>query len=230
MDKEIGFFLKALYQEDEQGHSLSNQAIVIRTADHGEMGMAHGGMRQKAFVAYEEALRVPLVISNPVLFPPDESESHKNTFHLASLIDLMPTIAQLTGATPPSNLKGVDLTPLLQENVPVQEAILFTYDDTKAGSNSIPSAVKAANRLRSIRIEDWKFNHYFDALGAYPEEYELYNMKTDLEEISNLAYDPEYAGIRSQLETELKVLEDQKLLINTKQTAFGKVYDYLGNK
>ncbi|WP_341903964.1 sulfatase-like hydrolase/transferase [Fluviicola taffensis] len=230
VDKEIGFFLKALYLEDEQGYSLANQAIVIRTADHGEMGMAHGGMRQKAFVAYEEALRVPLIISNPILFPADESESHKNTFHLASLIDLMPTIAQLTGATPPSGLKGVDLTPLLQENAPVQEAILFTYDDTKAGSNSIPSAVKAANRLRSIRTEEWKFNHYFDALGAYPDEYELYNMKTDLEEITNLAYDSEYAGIRAQLEAELKALEYQKLLINPKQAAFGKVYDHLGNK
>ena len=68
VDTEIGFLIKELYQEVE-GSKLADQALVIRLADHGEMGMAHGGMRQKAFVAYEEATRIPMVISNPVLFP-----------------------------------------------------------------------------------------------------------------------------------------------------------------
>jgi arylsulfatase A-like enzyme len=35
--------------------------LIIRTSDHGEMGMAHGGMRQKNFNFYEESLRVPLI-------------------------------------------------------------------------------------------------------------------------------------------------------------------------
>lgn len=227
VDKEISFFLNALYQEDEHGGSLANQAIVIRTADHGEMGMAHGGMRQKAFVAYEEALRVPLVISNPILFPPDGT--YKNTFNLASLVDIMPTVAELTGATPPSDLKGVDLTPLLQEDVPVQPSILFTYDDTKAGSNSMPSAVKAANRVRCIRTTEWKFDYYFDALGAYPTEYELYDLINDPNELTNLAYDADYEHIRLQLEAELKALEAQKLLIKPQQAALGKIYDHKGN-
>src|SRR5690606_39299598 len=54
IDTEIGFFIDELYRE-EDGNNLADQALVIRLADHGEMGMAHGGMRQKAFVAYEEA-------------------------------------------------------------------------------------------------------------------------------------------------------------------------------
>ena len=33
------------------------------------MGLAHGGLRQKAFNAYEETIGVPLVVSNPLLFP-----------------------------------------------------------------------------------------------------------------------------------------------------------------
>src|SRR5690606_22069449 len=124
IDTEIGFFIDELYRE-EDGSNLADQALVIRLADHGEMGMAHGGMRQKAFVAYEEAIRVPLVFSNPVLFP--ESSDYKGTRHLASLIDLMPTIAALTNALPPENLRGTNLLPLLEKNEPVQEAILFTF-------------------------------------------------------------------------------------------------------
>ncbi len=47
---------------------LLDDTLVIRTADHGEMGLAHGGLRQKNFNFYEEAIRVPLVYSNPKLF------------------------------------------------------------------------------------------------------------------------------------------------------------------
>ena len=48
---------------------LLENTLVIATADHGEMGTAHGGMRQKNFNVYEESTRVPLVYSNPRLFP-----------------------------------------------------------------------------------------------------------------------------------------------------------------
>ncbi|UOX34234.1 sulfatase-like hydrolase/transferase [Flavobacterium sediminilitoris] len=212
VDKEISFFLDTLYKKDVNNESLADKAIVFRLSDHGEMGLSHGGLRQKAFVAYEEAIRIPIIISNPILFPADEP--HKSTMNLASLIDIMPTIASLTGATPPSGLRGVDLTPILKEDVSVQDAILFTYDDTKAGANNMPSAVKASNRLRCIRTKDWKFDYYFDALGAYPTEYELYDLKNDPEETTNLAYDSNYKEIRLELELALKKLEAEKLLIH----------------
>src|SRR5690606_21487423 len=41
IDTEIGFFIDELYRE-EDGNNLADQALVIRLADHGEMGMAHG--------------------------------------------------------------------------------------------------------------------------------------------------------------------------------------------
>ena len=67
--------------------------MIFRCADHGEMGLSHGGLRQKAFNAYEETIHVPLVVSNPVLFPrPAETDA------LASLVDLLPTIATIAGA------------------------------------------------------------------------------------------------------------------------------------
>jgi choline-sulfatase len=41
---------------DETG--LLDDTLIVRTSDHGELGMAHGGMRQKSFNVYEESLRV----------------------------------------------------------------------------------------------------------------------------------------------------------------------------
>jgi arylsulfatase A-like enzyme len=72
---------------------LLENTLVIATADHGEMGTAHGGLRQKNFNFYEESTRVPLVYSNPRLFPrPRTSDA------LVSHVDFLPTLASLVGA------------------------------------------------------------------------------------------------------------------------------------
>lgn len=211
IDEEIGIFIQELYKEVD-GNKLADQALVIRLADHGEMGMAHGGMRQKAFVAYEEAIRVPLVFSNPLLFP--DTDSYKSTKNLASLIDIMPTLAVITETTPPAGLRGTSLLPLLNEDKPVQTAILFTYDDTKASAADRASVVKAANRIRSVRTNDWKFTHYFDALGGYPDEFELYDLRDEKAlEYDNLAHDPSFAKIRTEMEGLLQQQIKQKLYI-----------------
>ncbi len=59
------------------------------------MGLSHGGLRQKNFNFYEETLKVPLVYSNPTMFPrPVISDA------LVSHVDLLPTLASLAGAPP----------------------------------------------------------------------------------------------------------------------------------
>ena len=68
VDRHIGRLLRALGPPEDEA-SLRSRTIVIRTSDHGEMGLSHGGLRQKIFNAYEETIRVPLVVSNPRLFP-----------------------------------------------------------------------------------------------------------------------------------------------------------------
>ncbi len=209
VDKEIGYLVKELYAEDAQGKKLADQAILTFTSDHGEMGLAHGGLRQKTFVAYEEAIRVPLVISNPVLFAGTKTQ---NSMALATLVDIMPTFMELANVSnPPTGLAGTSLTPIIKDGTPVQHSILFTYDDTKAGSNSQWSAVKAANRIRCIRTEKWKYTYYFDAAGAYYNQYELYDLVNDPLEYTNLAYDPAYKKTREELEQQLHHLEVAKL-------------------
>ena len=189
--------------------NLANDAIVFRLADHGEMGMSHGGMRQKAFVAYEENMRIPMVISNPILFPDGKSSQE-----LATLVDILPTLADMVNVYVPTDVRGVSLLPIIETGEGVQEEILFTFDDTKSGSASLPSSVLAANRLRSIRTKEWKYTYYFDALGSYYKEFELYNLLEDKDEVNNLAYNPEFKKIRKDLHKRLKGLEKSKLKIN----------------
>ena len=80
--------VKVLDALDANG--LTEDTIVIRTSDHGELGMSHGRMRQKFYNAYRETLSVPLIVSNPRLYPRPES-----TDAFASLIDVLPTLASI---------------------------------------------------------------------------------------------------------------------------------------
>lgn len=67
--------------------------IVVYTSDHGDLLGAHGGMHQKWHSAYEEAIRVPLIISNP-----GHVKDPRSVETLTSHIDLIPTLLALAGA------------------------------------------------------------------------------------------------------------------------------------
>ncbi|WP_046757099.1 sulfatase-like hydrolase/transferase [Kordia jejudonensis] len=221
IDKQIGEFIGELYHKDAAGHRMADDALVIRISDHGEMGLAHGGMRQKAFNVYEETLNVPMVFSNPILFPSENESGEKipqrSSDELATLIDIMPTMAEIANVRKPSKaLQGTNLLPIITDGKGVQDEIMFTFDDTKASSADYPSAVLAANRIRCIRTKEWKFAYYFHALGSYPTMYELYKL-TDNEdnEMENLAYNPEYKTVRDELAKKLHEAEKRLLLRNS---------------
>ena len=209
VDAKIGRILTALGDPDDPD-SLRSRTVIVRVADHGEMGLSHGGLRQKAFNAYEETINVPLVVSNPVLFPkPAETEA------LGSLVDVLPTILDLAGQPDGDGngvpgLRGrslapilaakaapererverspVDLRPVLEHDAPaetVQDAIQFTYDDHQAAT-ALTEAPGQPNRLRAIRTARHKYAFYFDPSGERPREYEMYDLERDPDEVRNL--------------------------------------------
>ena len=181
VDKKLGRLMKLLGDPDDPS-SLRSRTVVVRTSDHGELGLSHGGLRQKMFNAYEEAIRVPLTVSSPALFPqPLESDA------LVSLVDLVPTLLGLTGApVDPAQFDGVDLGPVLRgERESVRDAVLFTYDDHQAGT-VMQEAPGQPNRIRCIRDARWKYAIYVDPNGRVPAEYELYDLEADPDEALNL--------------------------------------------
>lgn len=70
--------------------NLWQNTIVILTADHGEMGGSHGGLRGKGPFAYQENSKVPLIVAHPD-YPAGTSDV------LTSHLDLLPTMIGLTG-------------------------------------------------------------------------------------------------------------------------------------
>lgn len=177
------YLVQILDTLEEQG--LLENTLVIYTSDHGEMGMTHGGMIQKNFNVYEETLRVPLVYSNPALFP-DETQ----TDALVSHVDFVPTLASLFG--PPTvnpAWQGADYSPLvLDPTAPgVQDYQVFTYDDWQAGQAKGPY-VTGANHIISVRDARYTLARYYAPDGSAPDEFEMYDRESDPTETTNLAW------------------------------------------
>ena len=174
--------------------------------------MSHGGLRQKAFNVYEETMSVPLIFSNPRLFPEGRACAHP-----ASLVDLVPTIATALAVDAPPELDGTDLGPSLRDpdGEPAQDHVLFTFDDLHAGTGRVPEVVPGApGRIRCIREPRFKFARYFDAEGRHPDEFEMYDLLEDPDELENLAHpdhpryaDPDVARERDRLAAKLADVE-----------------------
>jgi choline-sulfatase len=169
-----------------QASGLLENTLVIATADHGEMGTTHGGMRQKNFNFYEESTRVPLVYSNPRLFKGPETNDA-----LVSHVDFLPTLASLIGAPASARSKwqGVDYSEQILNRAPPpsQDYTVFTYDDWQSGQPKGPYP-QAPNHIVSIREKRWKLARYYDAAGKVPDQWEMYDLKSDPLERVNIAY------------------------------------------
>jgi arylsulfatase A-like enzyme len=203
--------------------------MIFRCADHGEMGLSHGGLRQKAFNAYEETINIPLVVSNPVLFPkPEHSDA------LVSLVDVLPTIASVAGTGLDGQAKGRDLAPIIAgkaapenerlRHTPVdlgpiaahpapadsvQDEIHFTYDDHQAAT-ALQDVPGQPNRIRAVRTADAKFALYFDPDGKKAPEYEMYDLERDPDESRNLV-DRDTGKVLSPADTALRSELGQRL-------------------
>lgn len=180
------YLVKILQTLEKNG--LLDNTLVIATADHGEMGTTHGGMRQKNFNVYEEATRIPLVYSNPRLFKKPESSDA-----LVSHVDFLPTLASLLGtpASARADWAGVDYSNLILSRSPQkkepQDYTVFTYDDYQSGQKSGPYP-QAPNHIVSIRERRYKIARYYDASGKVPDQWEMYDLEHDPLERVNIAY------------------------------------------
>lgn len=184
VDHQISGLLDLFMDAQGNPNERFRNTLIVRTSDHGEMGLAHGGLRQKAFNVYEETIRIPMIWSSPLLGPQGERSAE-----MVSLLDVLPTLIGFTGIETPGHLglKGHDYSRVLTgEETKTQSEILFTFDDIRAGATSQQNVVAAPNRIRMVRDERWKYAVYFHEDSSYPMEYEFY----DLEYVS-----PEYESI-----------------------------------
>lgn len=114
MDAQLGLVLDAMDRQD-----LWKDTIVVFLGDNGHHFGDHGGLWRKNTL-FEESLRVPMIIASPGMAQPGVS-----TTALADLIDIYPTLVDITGIAKPGTLDGVSLVPTLKDpRASVQDALI----------------------------------------------------------------------------------------------------------
>jgi arylsulfatase A-like enzyme len=181
MDQQVGRLLDAL---DRLGQR--ENTIVIFTSDHG-YNLGEHTMWQKLSL-FEESARVPLLISAPGF----EKAAGKKAQGLVELVDLYPTLLDLTGLKDkaPANLDGISLRPLL-DNPDSKGKKKLAYTITRSSGES-------------IRTDRYRYNRW----GKEGEE--LYDHQTDPKEFTNLV------GMEQHSET----LKRLRALLETKNEKF----------
>jgi uncharacterized sulfatase len=104
VDAQVGVLLEALDR-----HGLWEDTVVVLVGDHGYHLGEHRGMWRKDTL-FEEALRTPLIVAAPGIPRPGEPSRS-----LAELLDVYPTLLELTGLPDPGGLDGVSLAPALRD-------------------------------------------------------------------------------------------------------------------
>jgi arylsulfatase A-like enzyme/Tfp pilus assembly protein PilF len=124
--------------DDLRARGLYDDALIVVLSDHGE-GLRDHGEAEHGVLLYREALQVPLLVKLP---KNERRREHVTT--PVQLIDVLPTIAAVTGATTPPHLRGHSL--LAQPSVqPIYAETL--YPRIHLGWSELRSIVGASHHL-----------------------------------------------------------------------------------
>lgn len=147
---------------------LANSYVII-TSDHGEM-FERGEVGHITPLFYEPLIHIPLLISSPGQL--EREDIYDNT----SAVDILPTLAQLTGLPIPDWAEGVPLPKL--GGVGDDKRSIYTIDADKNSS---------FEQISSGTIS-LKKGHYRLAYYQYPDgrQFEFYDLDADPEELNDL--------------------------------------------
>ncbi|MEC3881059.1 sulfatase family protein [Parapedobacter sp. 10938] len=172
-------------------HGLEENTIVVYTSDQG-FYMGEHGWFDKRFM-YEQSLRTPLMIRYP-----KEIKAGMKTDALVQNLDFAPTFLDYAGVEVPTNMQGESFRKLVSgEAADWRDAIYYTYYE-------YPS-IHMVKRHYGIRTDRYKLIHfYYDV-----DEWELYDLESDPQEMRNVYGDPAYKDIRETLHKKLEELRVQ---------------------
>jgi arylsulfatase A-like enzyme len=183
VDDNVGRMLAYLEQS-----GLAENTIVVYSSDQGFFLGDHGWYDKRWM--YEESLSMPLIVKWPGVTQPNSVDQH-----LVQNLDYAATFLEMAGAPIPEAMQGRSLVPLLRgESVDDwRNAIYYHY-------YGFPDVHKVA-RHYGIRTERYKLIYFYQ-----PDEWELYDLQTDPNEMHNIYTDLAYQTISADLKLQLTEL------------------------
>ncbi|EJX06438.1 mucin-desulfating sulfatase (N-acetylglucosamine-6-sulfatase) [gut metagenome] len=172
---------------------LSKNTLVVYTSDQG-FYMGEHGWFDKRFM-YEESFSTPLV-----MMLPEGLQARGDIKELVQNIDYAPTFLDIAGAPIPEDIHGESLLPLLKGEHPKnwRKSLYYHFYEYPAEH--------MVKRHYGVRTADgWKLIHFYNDI----DEWELYNLNEDPNEMNNIYGKPGTEKIPKKLRKELKKLQEE---------------------
>lgn len=184
VDENLGRFLEALDKEN-----LTKDTVVLFSSDNGFFLGEHGLFDKR--LMYEPSIRVPLLVR----FPSRLKSGQVNSDRMILNIDVAPTFLELAGVPVPAWMQGRSFLPLMEgKKASWRDSFMYEYYEYPAEH--------CASKHRGIRTSRWKLIHFWEQ----PEEWELYDLQEDPEEMKNLYGQDQYKKLTRDLIKRLEVL------------------------
>lgn len=176
VDSQIGRIVKYLEQTGQRENTL-----IVFLSDHGEMLGGHG-LLCKGVPAFEETYAIPMIFNWPGHVPAGEDRQAN-----VSIIDVAPTLLDLSACDPMKDIDGTSLVPL------------FDTDDS-SDERSIYAEFFGQRLSYSQRIV-WKGPYKYIFNGFDFDE--LYNLESDPAEKINLINDKDHEEVARKMSREM---------------------------
>ena len=169
---------------------LAENTVVIYSSDQGFYIGDHGWYDKRWM--YEESLMMPFIVKWPGVTKPG-SRNKK----LIQNLDYSETFLEMAGAPIPGDMQGHSLVPLLKGQTPDdwRKSIYYHYYE-------YPS-VHMVPRHYGIRTQRYKLMHFYQ----FGEEWELYDLRNDPDELTNLYGKSEHAQLQNRMKKRLAKLQ-----------------------
>ena len=197
-DAQVGKLLNAL-----ENLRLEQNTIVVLWGDHGWYVGDYGEWCKHS--NYEVATRVPLIFR----VPPSVLASAKpgSSLQLAELLDIYPTLCDLTGLETPSHVHGHSLKRLLLDPTdPWREAAISQYVKTEvihptnpASGNGKKKPIRSPNLGTSVRTQRYRYTRWISRKTGELRGEELVDLKNDPQSTLNVVSLPEHSKALIQL-------------------------------
>ena len=183
-DRNVG----AVWQELER-QKITDNTVILLSSDHGFFLGEHHLYDKR--LMYEPSIRVPMMLRYPGEVKPGTAKDE-----MVLNLDIAPTLLDIAGVSIPSEMQGKSFLPLAEGKQGSQwrKDWLYEYYEYPGFENVRP--------CRGVRTERYKFIHFF----TEPQEFELYDLKSDPDEMNNLYGKPGLEELTKQLEQRLQAL------------------------
>ncbi|MEM9143871.1 MAG: sulfatase/phosphatase domain-containing protein, partial [Bacteroidota bacterium] len=168
-------------------NGLEENTLVVYTSDQGFYLGEHGWF-DKRFM-YEESFRTPILMRFP-----KKIKAGTVVDQMVQNLDFAPTFLDLAQVPIPKDMQGESLVPLMGGEAPKdwRDAIYYTYYEYPSEHN--------VNRHYGVRTDRYKLIHFYYEV----DQWELYDLEKDPQEMHNVYGNPEYGDIQEQMHKKLE--------------------------